>query len=276
MFMNKYIILIFIIASTMQLGCNRNPKTQNLGSDISQKFIEDTILSLKEVKGKNRFIDSISNHKKSIAIIVEKPNNQEPNYHIQVGYNGNENFETYFHFYLDTLTKQISIEDFASGKRILLDEWRNRDGDSRYLQLGMNLLKTENLGGLKIDLKSDSIIKLLGKPENTSKASEWAADGLFHQSWTYKTKSIELDVCWEKATEKRVCSINILKPSNLKTNRGIVIGSAKEQVLEWYKNEIDPKTTNDSSIVAGTVYGGILFGIENNRVKSIFIGAAAE
>jgi hypothetical protein len=274
--MNKYLIFAFVIASTVGFGCNSNQMNKNASSGLSEKFITDTILSLEEVKGKNRFIDSISNHKKSIAIMVEKPNNQEPNYHIQAGYNGEETFETYFHFYMDTVTKQISIDDFASGNRISLDDWRNQNGDSIYSTLGMALLESERFSGLKIDLKEDSIIKVLGKPDNTSNATKWDADGLFHQTWTYKAKGVELDVCWEKPIEKRIYSISISKPSNFKTSRGIGVGSAKEQVLKLYKNEIDPKAENDSSIVAGTVFGGIIFEIEKNHVKSIFIGAASE
>ena len=65
---------------------------------------------------------------------------------------------------------------------------------------------------------------------------------------------------------------------NGKIIRNIGIGSSKDEVLHAYNKEIN-FTENDlefDTIVAGTVYGGVIFTFKNNYVSSIFIGAAAE
>ena len=71
--------------------------------------------------------------------------------------------------------------------------------------------------------------------------------------------------------------ISIKSPCDYKTQRGIQIGSSSAEVHRAYKNEINlHDSKSDSSIVAGTIYGGIIFGLKDTIVTSIFIGAAAE
>ena len=71
--------------------------------------------------------------------------------------------------------------------------------------------------------------------------------------------------------------IIIKKPCDYKTQRGIQIGSSDTEVQNAYKNEINPQDSKPhATIVAGTVYGGIIFDLTNGFVTSIFIGAATE
>jgi hypothetical protein len=70
--------------------------------------------------------------------------------------------------------------------------------------------------------------------------------------------------------------LTISEPCELKTSRRIGIGSNMEEVKSAYKVAIDPSSSDSETIVAGSVYGGIIFKMENNKVKSIFIGASAE
>jgi hypothetical protein len=73
-----------------------------------------------------------------------------------------------------------------------------------------------------------------------------------------------------------VKSISISAPCSYKTNRNIGIGSTSDEVLAAYKAEIEEENISESEILAGSVYGGVVFHLENDRVSSIFIGAAAE
>lgn len=91
---------------------------------VFENYIVDTILSLKEVREKDRYIDSFTNHKKGIAAMVNKSSENEHEYEIAVGYNGEERFETYNIFYFNSETKQISVTDVISGKKISLADWR--------------------------------------------------------------------------------------------------------------------------------------------------------
>ena len=66
-----------------------------------------------------------------------------------------------------------------------------------------------------------------------------------------------------------------LTPCEYKTKQGIGIGSSVKEVQAAYPNQLNP-AVNDTKLVAGTVYGGIIFGLDGGVVSSIFIGAAAE
>ena len=134
----------------------------------------------------------------------------------------------------------------------------------------------ENLGLLSIGISDSDALKILGQPEQKSTARIWGADGMEHQSWYYHAKGIELDMI-RKESNQAVNMISIKSPCDYKTQRGIRIGSSSIEVHRAYKNEINPRDSkSNSSIVAGTIYGGIIFGLKDSIVTSIFIGAAAE
>ena len=81
-------------------------------------------MSLKEVIESDKHINAISHHKKGIAFMIEEPNVDEKDYYARVGYNGEERFETYYNFYINPTTKQITIDEPISGERLTLEEWR--------------------------------------------------------------------------------------------------------------------------------------------------------
>ncbi len=153
----------------------------------------------------------------------------------------------------------------------------NQTSNSKdYDQIGYDLMKNEKIGELKIGLKVDKIIELLGKPEEKSKLELWGADDSYHQEWNYKTKGISLDIIGKTEAEQVVNMITISEPSKLKTLKQIAIGSPIEDVKKAYIESIDTSWSDNENIVAGSVYGGIVFTFENNIVKTIFIGASAE
>jgi hypothetical protein len=262
------IFIIFLSASCF----NTNQKL----ALINEKSVDDTIFTLKEVQEKNHFIDSVTNHKHGISLITEKPTETEKEWSIQAGYNDEARFETYFQFYFNPETKQISVEDFISGNKESLDAWRNDGKDSIYLSLGQKLLESEHIGNLKIDMPESEISKQLGKADEISKPTKWETDGLNHQTLIYKQKGIELDICWDKPKDKKIFTITINSNCKLKTLCNIGIGSPRELVIEKYKTEIDTRSIELNTITAGSVFAGMVFTFENNNVSSIFIGATAE
>jgi len=61
------------------------------------------------------------------------------------------------------------------------------------------------------------------------------------------------------------------------TTKGIRIGTNKDIVLQKYGKIINKEQSNlDSSIVCGSIYGGMIISISNDTVSKIFIGDAAE
>lgn len=146
-----------------------------------------------------------------------------------------------------------------------------------YLSIGFDLMKNDSLGSLKINLNWENVIKTLGEPEEKSETVVWGADGLEHQSWIYTTKGIILDIVKDE-NSATLNSIHISSPCTFKTRRGIGVGSKRSEVFDAYKSEIEPAESEEAPgfIIAGSIYGGIIFSLENDSVSEIFIGAGAE
>ena len=145
-----------------------------------------------------------------------------------------------------------------------------------YLSKGFQLMKTESVNFLKIGLLSQELTKKIGMPSKKTKMEENWVDGNLHQMWYYPQLGIELDMVLEENTLK-ISRLRIIKPCHYQTKKGIRIGSKRLEVIAAYKDYIEPHSLDEEEgIVAGSVYGGIIFTIEKGKVVSIFIGAASE
>lgn len=92
-----------------------------------ENLIMEKIYKLPEVRERDHFIDSMTNHKHGISmIILQRPNKSNPYYIVQVGYNNEIRFETNFTFYVYKKNDAIKFYDTESGKVITLNEWRNK------------------------------------------------------------------------------------------------------------------------------------------------------
>lgn len=141
-------------------------------------------------------------------------------------------------------------------------------------EIGFELLKSESIGDLKIGLTGLKTIELIGEPAERSKAEKWEVDGEVHQNWLYTKEGITLEMIGEG--DQIINSISIIAPCQFKTKKQIGIGSSKEEVLKAYNITIDRSVGESDNITVGTVYGGLMFNFENEKVNSIFIGASAE
>jgi orotate phosphoribosyltransferase-like protein len=148
--------------------------------------------------------------------------------------------------------------------------------DKDFGNIGFELMETETIGDLKIGLTTDEVEAIVGEPSETTPFEFWEADGLEHQARVYQNKTIELDFIKLEAGKIVSNSITISEGCKYKTSRNIGIGSTHEEVFQAYKAEIStPEMT--STLVAGTIYGGIIFQFsEGSKVNNIFIGSAAE
>lgn len=146
-----------------------------------------------------------------------------------------------------------------------------------YSKIGFEIMEQESLDFLKYNTTDVEVQNNLGEPEEKSESTIWDADLLEHQTWRYKTKGIELNMVRQENGQV-VKAIYIKSPCNFKTKKNIGIGSIKKEVINAYQGKINPENTNDTTsiLIVGTVYGGIIFKFENDRVSSIFIGASSE
>jgi len=128
---------LFILSIVCFTACNNNdknnsPVTDTLNKQVidSAKFaplakgnVFDTLYTLSFVKESNRYLDSLTKHKHSIAFIVDTTANS---FKITAGYNGDQRFETYYTFTIDKKTKAIKVQDVITGEMVTPAEFEKR------------------------------------------------------------------------------------------------------------------------------------------------------
>ena len=169
------------------------------------------------------------------------------------------------------LAVPVSQAGAEPNQQILVDA----NSGNTYSKIGFALMK-ETIGPLALGMAADDVVAQLGQPEEKSDAKIWGADHMEHQFWYYPTRGIEIGTVKKDGTQ-HVERIVIKDSCAYETQRGIKIGSSVAEVQAAYKDVINPGDSHPGEkIVCGTVYGGIIFDVQNNAVSSIFIGAAAE
>jgi hypothetical protein len=136
----------------------------------------------------------------------------------------------------------------------------------------------EQIGKLRLGLPEPEVKLIIpGKPV-LGPEKLWGADGQYHQEWHYPDGGISLGmVAKKKGGIKSIESITLTSPSTLQTQRGIRIGSTEAEVVKAYgpfRNAEDSRP--GELLVAGSIFGGVMFDFQQERVSRIFIGAAAE
>ena len=156
-------------------------------------------------------------------------------------------------------------------QQILVDA----NSGNTYSKIGFALMK-ETMGPLALGMAADDVVAQLGQPEEKSDAKIWGADKMEHQFWYYPAKGVELGMIKKDGTQV-IERIVIKNSCAYETQRGIKIGSSETEVQVAYQEAMNPGASSPGKrIVCGTVYGGIIFDVQNNAVTSVFIGAAAE
>jgi hypothetical protein len=134
------------------------------------------------------------------------------------------------------------------------------------------------LGGLRLGLAEAGVIGVLGQPAAKGAQVEEAATGLFVTEWAWPAQGIRITLGAETRKGAQVVDrLQLTAPCKLKTPEGIGIGSTAAAVLAAYKSQLDPETPpTERTIVVGSLFGGMIFTLENGLVTAIFVGAAAE
>ncbi|GAB2809821.1 hypothetical protein [Ferruginibacter profundus] len=131
---NRYLSFLFsVILIAAGTSCNNNDKssvavpdslTNNNTGNVQQSIVVpiarendiiDTLNALPFVKESSRYIDSLTNHKHTIAYIIDTTDNE---YTVTAGYNGADRFETYYNFTINKKTREIKVQDVISGDMV--------------------------------------------------------------------------------------------------------------------------------------------------------------
>lgn len=150
-----------------------------------------------------------------------------------------------------------------------------------YAEIGWELMQKEGFGALKLGMVNTNVLQLLGSPDSTTTEVYWGADDAYHSDWIYAEKGIRIGltrVGGDSSEEslKMIDRISIYAPCALTTARGIGINTRIEAVKQAYKKAIESSEVQGGYLVAGSVYGGLIFTFKNDQVETIFLGASAE
>jgi len=158
------------------------------------------------------------------------------------------------------------------------NQFPENDQNTDLEKTGLELLKKDGLGKLKIGLDIKQVVDMLGPPFQKTKAQFWGADGGYHSDWIYVSKGIVLNINRipdhpdKKYHLNRVEGIVVESPCKLRTQRNIGIGSTRQEVLKAYQKAI-AKPQEKGRLLAGSYLGGITFTFQDNKVSKIFFGA---
>jgi hypothetical protein len=149
----------------------------------------------------------------------------------------------------------------------------NDDPDNKK---GYALMETETIGELKYGQSEKKVISVLGEPDEKLKAEFWDGDGSYHRTWKYKTSDVELDFSGNDSLNMNLNSIRINENCSFKTSRNIGIGASYAEVYAAYKNEATGNNEDATFLIAGSIYGGVIFTFQDKKLISVFVGSSAE
>jgi hypothetical protein len=141
-----------------------------------------------------------------------------------------------------------------------------------------DLLTADHIGGIKIGMSLDEVKNLLGEPSSRDQLQNWAADGRWYATYYFSRMGLTLNMGSDDSAcfKPTVASITATPVCPFRTARGVAIGSSLADVRSRYEPFIDNAQSSDTVVLAGSLYGGLIFELEKGKVKKMFLGAAAE
>lgn len=137
--------ILFLVLLIVFTACNNASKTgeaavadtvvTKIQPDSSSNYIHtftDTalenkitaaLLQLPFVIKSNNYIDSFSNHRHSMAFMLDSATANETDITVQAGYNGEQRFETYYRFFVNPTTLAIQVYDPVTDKKLTVKEF---------------------------------------------------------------------------------------------------------------------------------------------------------
>lgn len=138
-------LILFVLTAYCFMACNQagDQNAPATGDSLANKVQADTVksyvhrfadtsledritgalMNLPFVIKSSKYIDSISNHKHSIAFMLDEPDAPGADVPVQAGYNGNERFETYYRFFVNPKTLEIKVYDPVEDKKLTVKEY---------------------------------------------------------------------------------------------------------------------------------------------------------
>ena len=162
--------------------------------------------------------------------------------------------------------------DAASVDAVVVDAWV-MDAAAAAIDPD-KILETEAIGGLKLRMDEAAVTAVLGPPTKKTKPFEEGATGEWVSDWTWPGVRLKMGA-EKKAGPFVISAIEISAPSTLATSAGIKIGSTRADIAKVYPRSDEEVQKPKTEYLVGSVYGGMLFTLDHDKVKNIFLGAMA-
>lgn len=129
-------------------------------------------------------------------------------------------------------------------------------------------------GPLHLGMTEAQAVKIVGKPKTRPLGQLMGAIGDYEAFWEFDHGVLLKMSADTPKGPYHVSSIQLDRPSQWKTPAGIGIGSSRADVAAVYGKYFG-RVSDASQILVGSVYYGLLFTVENDRVISAFLGPMA-
>jgi len=137
--------------------------------------------------------------------------------------------------------------------------------------------RSERFGPLWLGRAVTAVVAAIGEPGSKTPIEDWDATGERISTWTWPAKGLTAEIDHSSAGKPTsVASFTLEKGAPWRSLIGVGLGSTIADVKHWYGPYRDQDSSKPGRFVAGSLYGGIVFGIDGGVVSRVFVGASAE
>ena len=262
----------YLLLSLFLISCNGQAKKEKVisSSNSSSCSTKDNAIKIvsevKEIKEKQKYIDSLSNKTKGVSYIVEEAIVKTKKcFEVKTGYNGKLRWEAFYIFYVNKNDcKDIYIDDPVSGEILTLNEWRKektnktkkmqtkeihfydllREGETvkftpndlngssqEIKEFKKNLESFENQNSLPEDFDNKNLIVLINNETFSN------AEGYVDSSWLkYFIKKYKIDVTEQNELMYFAIKQEDYNAIQILVNSGYIISLKELEVVETTKS----------------------------------------
>lgn len=128
--LSLFIFLSFFIFLSCNNSADENISDSDNNTTVSvEDMVLKTVADLPEYNDAEINVKAMTNGEQSLSSIIEAPNADHSEYLIQVGYNQESWFETYYFFYVNPETFEVFIDDVIEGDIVPIETWRIRENN---------------------------------------------------------------------------------------------------------------------------------------------------
>ena len=139
------------------------------------------------------------------------------------------------------------------------------------------ITQLQRIGSVRVRMTEAELREALGPAAHQGPFESDATSGWTNKTWTYSGKGLKVRLTSDGSPRKPwiVCGITATEPCQLRTSRGLKLGSTRQEVEAAYKGEIDDSASAVDMIVVGKAEDGVIFRFRDGKAVEINLGPSA-